>query len=618
MSYALEPQVFSLRKRMKYGNLLGVALGVALGLGGQERLAAAVEVDAAELDAASSSMTALDTEVAEDIEVAAVVIPTSEAIAPPSEPVSDRSADEANLADLTLEPEAFVPAVMEQPAALPEAERGEAIANVTTVEELSDVSSDHWAYRAVQSLVEDYACLEGYPDQTFGSDRALTRYEFAAGLQKCLSVLTAEAYELSCAENPFGITAINCVPIQRLQAEFREELDLLTNRVDILEAETAELRANAFSTTTRLRGEVVFSLEQLIGGDQANGSGDDLPGQTVFGSRARLNFNTSFTGNDLLKVRLDALDPNRFNAPVTGTNMTRLAFDRTNNNDFDIGKFFYRFPVGDRLTLHIDATRGAYQANVSSTFNPGLASPISGVVSRFGRFNPIYYQGALGTGITGVYDIAPNLAFSAGYLSRGSGSNDPDVGLFGSGYTALAQLDYRPTETWRLGLVYARSYYPAGNVAVSAGTGSRLSNAPFGGNVATSANHFGMQSTVKLGRANLSGWAGLSLATAESDRGLVHEGDDATLLNWAVTLGLPNLGGQGNLGGLVLGNPPRVLSNDGGADEDDSTWHIEAFYRYRVNPNISLIPGFFVLINPENNSANDTIWVGSFRTVFEF
>ena len=70
--------------------------------------------------------------------------------------------------------------------------------------------------------------------------------------------------------------------------------------------------------------------------------------------------------------------------------------------------------------------------------------------------------------------------------------------------------------------------------------------------------------------------------------------------------------------GLVVGNPPRLLSNDGGADEDDSTWHLEAFYRYRVNQNISLIPGFFVLLNPENNSANDTIWVGSFRTVFEF
>ncbi|MEL6400111.1 MAG: iron uptake porin [Cyanobacteria bacterium J06626_4] len=606
---------------MKYGNLLGVVIGVTLSLGAQERGAAA-EVDAAELDAASSSMAALGAEVAADIEVAETVLPASETIALSHHAVSALFADDASLAELIpqrLEPEAFAPVAVKQPVAPPEIERTEAIANVTTVEELSDVSPDDWAYRALQDLVENYGCIEGYPNETFRGDRSLTRYEFAAGLQKCLSVLTAEAYELSCAENPFGITAINCVPIQRLQAEFREELDLLTNRVDILEAETAELRANAFSTTTRLRGEVVFSLEQLIGGDQANGSGDDLPEQTVFGSRARLNFNTSFTGRDLLKIRLDALEPNRFNAPVTGTNMTRLAFDRTNDNDLDIGKLFYRFPVGDRLTVHIDATRGAYQANVSSTFNPGLASPISGVVSRFGRFNPIYYQGALGTGITGVYDIAPNLAFSAGYLSRAPGSNNPnDGGLFGSGYTALAQLDYRPTETWGLGLVYARSYYPAGNVAVSAGTGSRLSNAPFGGNVATSANHFGVQSTVKLGRANLSGWAGLSLATAESDRGLVNEGDDATLLNWAVTLGLPNLGGQGNLGGLVVGNPPRVLSNDGGADEDDSTWHIEAFYRYRVNQNISLIPGFFVLVNPENNSANDTIWVGSFRTVFEF
>ena len=602
---------------MKYGNLLGVALGVALGLGGQERLAAAaVEVDAAELDAASSSMTALDTEVAADIEVAAVVIPTSEAIAPPSEPVSDLSADEANLADLTLQrlaPEAFAPAAMDQPAASLEVERAEAIANVTTVEELSDVSSDHWAYRAVQSLVEDYACLEGYPDQTFRGDRALTRYEFAAGLDSCLAIL---GYSLT---QEFPGPGYPLETIQRLQAEFREELDSLTPRIEALETETAVLQANAFSTTTRLRGEVVFSLEQLVGGDKANGSGDDLPEQLDFGSRARLNFNTSFTGSDLLRIRLDALDPNRFNAPVTGTNMTRLAFDRPNNNDFDIGKLFYRFPVGDHLTLHVDAARGAYQANVSSTFNPGLASPISGVVSRFGRFNPIYYQGALGTGITAVYDLAPNLAFSAGYLSRAPGSNNPDDGgLFGSGYTALAQLDYRPTETWRLGLAYARSYYPAGNVAVSAGTGSRLANAPFGGNVATSADHLGLQSTVKLGSANLSGWVGLSFATAESDNALVDEGDDATLLNWAVTLGLPNLGGQGNLGGLVVGNPPRVLSNDGGADEDDSTWHLEAFYRYRVNQNISLIPGFFVLINPENNSANDTIWVGSFRTVFEF
>lgn len=546
---------------MKYRNLLGTAFGATLCLGVQAIvLAAEGGADTLEPDA-SLSVAALET-----AEMMEAVSPMSEAIA------------------------------------------------ITTVDELSDISPDHWAYQALQALVEQYACLAGYPDGTFRGDNTLTRYEFAAVLDSCLSFFRIRGVT-PCSP----LSGMDCVPISRLQEEFQKELARVESRIDALETETAALRDTTFSTTTRLRGEVVLSLEQLAGGDKANGSGDDLREALTFGSRARLNFNTSFTGRDLLKVRLDALNPSRLTAPTTGTNMTRLAFDRDTNSDFDIGKFFYRFPVGDRLSLHIDATRGAYQANVSSTFNPGLASPISGVVSRFGRFNPIYYQGALGTGITGVYDIAPNLAFSAGYLSRGPGaSNANEGGLFGGGYTALAQLDYRPTDTWGLGLAYARSYYPSGELAVSAGTGSRLANAPFGGNIATSANHFGLQSTLKLGSANLSGWAGLSLASAESGSAAVEEGDSATLLNWAVTLGLPNLGGQGNLGGLVVGNPPRVLSNNGGVEEDDATWHVEAFYRYRVNPNLSLIPGFFVLINPENNSDNDTIWVGSFRTVFEF
>lgn len=327
---------------------------------------------------------------------------------------------------------------------------------LTTVEELTDVSPGHWAYSALQNLVETYGCIEGYPDGTFRGDRFVSRYEFAALLDTCLSVVSSLAAAGQVSE-------ADLATLQRLQAEYGQELAALTSRIEALEVETATLQANTFSTTTRLRGEVVFSLEQLAGGDQANGSGEDLPEALVFGSRARLNFDTSFTGRDLLKVRLDALDPNRFTAPVTGTNMTRLAFDRANNNSFDIGKLFYRFPVSDRFSLQIDAGRGAYQANVSSTFNPGLASPITGVVSRFGRFNPLYYQGALGTGITGVYDIAPNPTLSAGYLSRLPGANNPNEGgLFGSGYTALAQLDYRPTDTLGLGLVYARSYYPAG------------------------------------------------------------------------------------------------------------------------------------------------------------
>jgi len=155
-------------------------------------------------------------------------------------------------------------------------------------------------------------------------------------------------------------------------------------------------------------------------------------------------------------------------------------------------------------------------------------------------------------------------------------------------------------------------------VAVTAGTGSRLANAPFG-NLATSADHLGVQSSLRLGPGvNLSGWAGLSFANAETSGGAVTAGDSATLFNWALTLGLPNLGGRGNLGGVIVGQPPKVTANTSGPVDGASAWHLETFYRYRVNEFVSLIPGFFVVLNPDNNSANDAIWVASFRTVFQF
>ncbi|MDX2239625.1 MAG: carbohydrate porin, partial [Leptolyngbyaceae cyanobacterium bins.302] len=45
---------------------------------------------------------------------------------------------------------------------------------------------------------------------------------------------------------------------------------------------------------------------------------------------------------------------------------------------------------------------------------------------------------------------------------------------------------------------------------------------------------------------------------------------------------------------------------------------VEAFYRFRINDNIAITPGVFVLFNPEGNSANNTQYVGVVRTTFTF
>src|SRR4028118_208006 len=63
---------------------------------------------------------------------------------------------------------------------------------VTSVSQLSDVRPTDWAFGALQSLVERYGCIAGYRDGTFRGNRAMTRYEFAAGLNACLAQINKQ------------------------------------------------------------------------------------------------------------------------------------------------------------------------------------------------------------------------------------------------------------------------------------------------------------------------------------------------------------------------------------------------------------------------------------------
>ncbi|MCZ0902878.1 iron uptake porin, partial [Microcoleus sp. HI-ES] len=208
------------------------------------------------------------------------------------------------------------PIVPVAPQALPAQPSG-TMSQVTSVTQLSDVRPTDWAFQALQSLVERYSCIVGYPDGTYRGNRALTRYEFAAGVNACLDNIT----QLIGSTGNL-VTRDDLAILQRLQEEFAAELATLRGRVDGLEARTAELEANQFSTTTKLAGEAIFAVSDTFG----DGVGlDDDETVTNFGYRVRLNFNTSFTGRDLLRTRLQAVNTARYDrATATGTNMARL------------------------------------------------------------------------------------------------------------------------------------------------------------------------------------------------------------------------------------------------------------------------------------------------------
>jgi hypothetical protein len=123
---------------------------------------------------------------------------------------------------------------------------------VTSVSQLTDVKPTDWAFQALQSLVERYGCIVGYPDKTYRGNRALSRYEFAAGVNACLDRIN----ELLAAATADLVKKEDLIALQKLQEEFAAELAALRGRVDALAARTATLEKQQFSATTKLNGLV--------------------------------------------------------------------------------------------------------------------------------------------------------------------------------------------------------------------------------------------------------------------------------------------------------------------------------------------------------------------------
>ncbi|MFM6108068.1 MAG: iron uptake porin, partial [Sphaerospermopsis kisseleviana] len=460
------------------------------------------------------------------------------------------------------------------------------IGQVTSVSQFSDVQPTDWAFQSLQSLVERYGCVAGYPNGTFRGNRALSRYEFAAGLNACLDRVN----ELIATATADMVSKEDLATLQRLQEEFSAELATLRGRVDALEARTAELEANQFSTTTKLRGEAIFSVSQAFGdkqADQNNNPNDNpnLDSNITFSNRVRLSLESSFMGTDVLQTRLNAGNFTSLNTAVTGTPMTRLGYESTGTNNVTIDKLNYTFNLSEKIRVRIDATGGELNENVN-VFNPDFRSSGSGALSRYGRFSPIYRQARDGAGITVNVNPQGALTLSAAYYATGrnNAANPADgSGLFDGNNTIFGQLAFRPSKSFNVGLAYARTYQGAGNNLFGS-TGSSFANRPFGGNTRTEADNYGLQLSLNpSAKVTLGGWVGYTTAnavTAPTNR-------DADIFYWGNTLALKDFGREGNTLGLVFGQPPKVTGGSGGITKEASTsYHLEGLYKMKVSDNI--------------------------------
>lgn len=247
---------------------------------------------------------------------------------------------------------------------------------VNSISQLRDVSPGDWAFSALRNLVERYDCLDGYPNRTYRGNRALTRYEFAAGLNACM-----EQIERLIVTGGTPVDNTDLTQITRLVDEFEAELATLGTRVDNLEGRLGDVEDNQFSTTTKLEGEVVFqALDSFGTGTNTN---------TVFEQRTRLNFVSSFTGDDALYVRLDQGNSVFHATPADDQGSIISSYGSGGN--VELGWLAYYFPIGDSIDVYLPAAYPLLQ-DFMPTVSPYLDSftGATGALTSFGESSPIY------------------------------------------------------------------------------------------------------------------------------------------------------------------------------------------------------------------------------------
>ena len=469
-----------------------------------------------------------------------------------------------------------------------------------SVYQLSDIKNSNWAYQSWQSLAKRYDCPTNNFDLTKSDNSSLTRSEFAFALHACFNQFLSR---LNQTESTVANADLRIW--QRLQTDFANELAALdSHKIGNLETRTQSLEKNIFSPTTKLKGEVLLQLIDSFG-NSTDKNRDET--QTSFGSRAKLNLITSFYGSDVLKTNISSSDLGKLNL-ITDTVMTRLGAEGNDNGQAKI-KTSYRFLLDHHTSVGIGTSGNGVQ-DAAEVLNPWSSSS-KGAISRFGRRDPATLRGYGSAGITVQHEFNDFLQGNIGYSTKKN--NSPDKGLFGDSYNAIAQIVVKPSHEFELAFAYTHKYQSEDNVNLMGSTGSDNSNHPFGDN-ATSSDNWGLQFNCSISNHfKFGGWLGYTLAENKQ-----RDSQNATILNGALSLTFPDLGHEGNIGGVIIGIPPLVTAHDDPAFEDTRTsWHIEALYRMKISDNIEIDPGFFLITAP-NHEDNDPIWLGTIRTRFGF
>lgn len=167
---------------------------------------------------------------------------------------------------------------------------------ITSVDELTDVDHNSWAFDALRDLVEKYNVIEGYPDKTFRGDHTASRYEMAAALNALIRHVGKDIARLGAEK----ADKEDLAKLAKLQEEFKAELAALQARTSALEDRASKIEAkneeqdNRLSVLEKLKiyGDVTFGGYADIGDRGGDGSPLPYQGGYAYGPLGVPNVNT--------------------------------------------------------------------------------------------------------------------------------------------------------------------------------------------------------------------------------------------------------------------------------------------------------------------------------------
>ena len=189
-----------------------------------------------------------------------------------------------------------------------------------------DVAADHWAYDAVAQLAAD-GVIEGYGDGTYRGDQEITRYEMAQ--------MVARAMAKS------GVSAADKAMIDKLAAEFADELNALGVRVAALEKKVDNVKWNG---TVRYR---------YINSRKENDPDHTNTNQVILRLEPSMTINNHWTGH----ARIDYGTDDEKDNMDTAKNNTTVQVERVwvagqyGNTEINLGKLPMYSMVDDGMVF---------------------------------------------------------------------------------------------------------------------------------------------------------------------------------------------------------------------------------------------------------------------------